>query len=619
MTFKEDHLTMRTTRLFATTMRDIPANAEVVSHQLLLRAGFIRLVTSGVYNYLPLMCRVIQNIERIVREEMNASGAQELLLAAMQPATLWETSGRWENYGKELFRFKDRHDRDTCLAPTAEEIVTHLSASELPSYRNMPANVYQISTKFRDEVRPRFGLLRGREFIMKDAYSFHSSEECLDNEYTVMAEAYTRMFKRCGLETKMVRSDSGAIGGDTSHEFMVITRSDESGQQSGENDVVHCTSCDYAANIEKAEGVPSQEGIDGQAFGFNEATIVPTKKTTTIEKLTACLNIPASLIVKTLFYQVNETQPLLVCLRGDRRIEDTKLKVLLPAGAEIRLASDEELKATFNTIKGFLGLGHVLEAVAPSDELQQALSPLSVTLPTGERIPVLMDSTLSPLKRFVIAHNKYDEHSVGVEWPTALHELMVKHSADVTSVSAGDGCIECGGELQVSRGIEVGNIFKLGKKYTQAMDVSYTSEAGEKEYALMGCYGIGITRVAAAVVEQLHDENGIIWPMALAPYKVCIVTANTHDETQAALGEDLYQQLSAVYQDDVLLDDRNERAGVKFKDADLMGFPIRITVGKHAVEGQVEVLLRGTKQTELVPMDDVLNRVQRLIDASIEN
>jgi prolyl-tRNA synthetase len=605
---------MRATRLFATTLRDTPSDAEVISHQLLVRAGFIRRVTSGVYNYLPLMWRVLQRIEHIVREEMNAAGAQELLLAAMQPATLWQASGRWDNYGKELFRFKDRHDRDTCLAPTGEEIVTHLASTELPSYRNMPCNVYQIATKFRDEVRPRFGLLRGREFIMKDAYSFHASQACLDAEYERMAQAYTTMFERCGLTTKMVRSDSGAIGGDVSHEFMVITRQDDAVQQSGENDVVHCPACDYAANIEKAEGVPSTEGTDGAAFGMTETAVVPTKKTTTIEKLTACLNVPATLICKTLFYKVNETTPLLVLLRGDRAVEETLLARALPAGLELRLGTEDEMKAHFSTNKGFLGLAHVLDQfslnAAPSPN---ALTALQVTLPTGECMAVLVDATVPPLKRFVMAHNRYDEHTVGTQWPEALHLLLQEHAVAISAVCPGDACPECGAPLEVSRGIEVGNIFQLGTKYTRAMDITYTTEEGNLTYSIMGCYGIGISRIAAAVVEQHHDAHGICWPVSIAPYRICIVIANTQDETQAAMGERLYESLNARYPGDVLLDERDERAGVKFKDADLMGFPVRITVGKMASESQVELKLRTEKDVQLVQESQIQTHLESIV------
>jgi prolyl-tRNA synthetase len=607
---------MRMTRLFATTLRDIPAEAEVVSHQLLLRAGYIRRVSSGVYNFLPLMWRVLMKIEQIIREEMNAAHAQELLLPVVQPATLWEASGRWATYGKELLRFKDRHDREGCFAPTGEEVITALGGAELKSYRQLPVNLYQIGTKFRDEVRPRFGLLRGREFIMKDAYSFHANTACLEAQYEQMAKTYHQIFERCGLDTKMVRSDSGAIGGDVSHEFMMLTKDDPNGQASGENDVIHCNACSYAANVEKAEGeLPISTTTDGKTLGFHDVKIVATKKTTTIEALTTCLQIPSTLIAKHLLYMVNEEIPVLVSIRGDRNVEGTKLKNALHTEArpvyELRLASPEELKARFNTIKGFLGVAHLQEAIRVATPVQQRFNEaLQVVLDNGEAIPFLVDRSLCELKAFVIAHNRYDEHTVGFDWQPQIHEWIQTHALPLFAVVAGDACPECGQAVSVSRGIEVGNIFQLGRKYTQPMGYTFTAEDGTEQHATMGCYGIGVTRVAASAVEQHHDDWGIIWPDAIAPYKLIIVIANTNDPTQATLGEALYSTLSRLFPDEVLLDDRDERAGVKFKDADLMGFPLRITVGKFASEGKVEVKRRGEKDAQQVIVESLADALK---------
>lgn len=602
---------MRMTKLFASTLRDIPAEAEVVSHQLLLRAGYIRRVSSGVYNFLPLMWRVLMNIEQIVREEMNRASAQELLLPVVQPSSLWEASGRWATYGAELLRFKDRHDRDGCFAPTGEEIITALGGSELKSYRQMPVNLYQFGTKFRDEVRPRFGLLRGREFIMKDAYSFHTSPDCLQAEYDVMATVYQRIFERCGLETKMVRSDSGAIGGDVSHEFMMLTKEDANGQKSGENDVIHCEACGYAANIEKADGgLYTPTSTNGEDFGFTSTEMKPTKKTTTIELLTACLGIPATLICKTLLYMVNEEIPVLVMIRGDRNVESTKFKNALHSTGtviqDVRLASPEELKERFNTIKGFLGLAHMQDSICESTPETQRLSEsLQVVLASGERIPLYVDASVVELKSFVIAHNRYDEHSVGFNWNAQVATWIKTHALPLYALQAGDACPDCGQPVAVSRGIEVGNIFQLGTKYTKAMNYTYTDEDGSEKHAIMGCYGIGITRVAAAAVEQHHDDWGIIWSEAIAPYKIAVVVANSNDDTQKALGESIYQSLQTQYPDAIILDDRDERAGVKFKDADLMGFPIRVTVGKLASESKVEVKHRREKEAHTVLAEEL--------------
>jgi prolyl-tRNA synthetase len=615
---------MRMSRLFATTLRDTPAEAEVVSHQLLVRAGYIRRIASGIYTYMPLMWRVLQNIQTIIREEMNAAGAQEILLPTVQPADLWERSGRWQTYGPELMRLKDRHDREACLAPTGEEVITALAESEIKSYKQLPVNLYQISNKYRDEVRPRFGLLRGREFIMKDAYSFHATQASLDEEYTRMAEAYVRIFKRCGLDTKVVRSDSGAIGGDISHEFMMLTGTDENAQQSGENDVIYCNACDYAANREKAEGrMHVDTATDGRMLGHHEAAVIKTKKADSIEKLVGMTSIPATLICKTLLYIVDKDTPLLVMIRGDRQVEALKLQGIIGQGREIRMANEQELKCYFRTGKGFLGLATMTDRIAlipenarPLERVDLGVS-VTVLIEDGKEnalhVPLLVDESMKDVSYFMIAHNRYDEHTVGFNWPDSVASLLQNNLVDLAAINKGDGCPECGASLEMTRGIEVGNIFQLGSKYSKAMGVTFTNDADEQSHFLMGCYGIGVSRVAASAIEQYHDNFGIIWPMAIAPYKMTVVIANTADETQRTLGESLYAELLKTYPNDVLLDDRDERAGVKFKDADLIGIPVRITVGKHATDGQVEIKQRHAKESALCDVNNVPETITPLL------
>ena len=563
---------MKMSKLFVQTLREFPSDAEVISHKLLVRAGYIRKLASGVYNYLPLMWRVLKKVENIVREEMDNAGAQELLMPFVQPQELWEESGRWEVYGKELMRMKDRHDRGMCLGPTHEEIITAIARDGVKSYKQMPLNLYQIQLKFRDEIRPRFGLSRGREFIMKDAYSFDVDEAGLDKEYENMAQAYKRIFERCGLQTKVVQSDTGAIGGSMSHEFMVIIDTD-----AGENDVFYCEKCDYAANSDHAASKLSEAKIDG---GFSKAEIIDTPNTKSIEDLVEFLKIPASVILKTLVY-ITDKKPVLVLIRGDKTVEETKLKSALGVN-EVRIASAAEIKEIM-TEKGF-------------DAEAGFIGPVGV-----QEIWTVADESVKDLKNFVVGCNQTDKHLVGANFGIEVPEP--KKFFDVRLVEKGDFCVECGAPLNVTQGIEVGNIFKLGTKYSKAMKAMFTDIDCKDKPFIMGCYGIGITRTAAAAVEKYHDENGIVWPISIAPYHVAVVPVNIKDELQVKVANEIYQELLAKGVEAVL-DDRDERPGVKFKDADLIGFPYRITVGKTIQEGLVEFKTRKTNEmVALTPAD----------------
>ena len=558
---------MRMSKLFVQTLREFPSDAEVVSHKMLVRAGYIRKLTSGVYNYLPLMWRVLRKVETIVREEMDNAGAQELLMPFVQPKELWEESGRWEVYGKELMRLRDRHNREMCLGPTHEEIITAIARDGLKSYKQMPVNLYQIQSKFRDEVRPRFGLLRGREFIMKDAYSFDTSQEGLEKEYENMAQAYTRIFKRCGLNTKMVQSDSGAIGGSVSHEFMVITDTD-----AGENDVFYCDSCDYSANSNHAVSKLPEVLPIGT---LSEAKIMDTPNTHTIEELCKFLEIPAYCVVKTLVYIVDK-KPVLALIRGDKQVEETKLLNAV-GGIDIRIATAGEIIEMlevngFKAEPGFIG-------------------PMGLKEYNGYPITVVADETVKDLKNFVIGVNQLDKHGVGYNFgkEVELPELVT----DIRLVEAGEFCPVCGQPLKVTRSIEVGNIFQLGTKYSAPMNAVYLDQNGKSKPYVMGCYGIGISRTAAAAVEAHYDENGIKWPLAIAPYHAIVIPVSTKDEQQMKVAEDIYKTLKK-HGVEVVIDDRDERPGVKFKDADLIGFPYRITVGKGIADGVVEFKVRET-------------------------
>lgn len=574
---------MKMSKLFVQTLREFPSDAEVISHKLLVKAGYIRKLTSGVYNYLPLMWRVLKKVEDITREELNKAGAQELLMPFVQPKELWIESGRWEVYGRELMRMRDRHDREMCLGPTHEEIITSIARDGLKSYKQLPVNLYQIQLKFRDEVRPRFGLLRGREFIMKDGYSFATCQEELDAEYENMANAYTRIFNRCGLETKMVQSDSGAIGGNVSHEFMVITDTD-----AGENDVFYCD--DYSANSNHAISKLPNAVVDGSECGLTEKKVINTPDTKTIEELSEFLNVPQSVICKCLVY-IADKKPVLAYIRGDKQIEETKLMNAVGA-IDIRIATSEEIEELMNK-NGFNAKAGFISAIGMKD------------------ITIIADETVKSMKNFVVGVNENDKHMVGAN----LDDIQIKEFADIRLVEAGELCPVCGKPLKVTRGIEVGNIFQLGTKYSEPMNAVYLDKDGKAKPYIMGCYGIGITRTAAAAVEANHDEHGIKWPVAIAPYHVIVVPVNAKDETQVKVAEEIYNKLLAQGVE-VVLDDRNERAGVKFKDAELIGFPFRITVGKTIENGNVELVTRETlEKEEMTPDNAVVQVIERIKNA----
>ena len=576
---------MKMSNMFVQTMREFPSDAEVVSHKMLARAGYIKKLTSGVYTFLPLMWRVLKKVENIIRDEMDKAGAQELLMPFVQPKELWEESGRWNAYGGELMRLKDRHGRDMCLGPTHEEIITSVARDVLKSYKQLPVNLYQIQSKFRDERRPRFGLLRGREFIMKDAYSFSTSQEDLEREYQNMWQAYTNIFKRCGLDTKAVQSDSGAIGGSVSHEFMVITDTD-----AGENDVFYCE-CDYSANSNHAVSNLPDAVTDG---GFGESKIVDTPNVGSIEDLSKFLNCPQTAICKSLVYIVDKA-PVIALIRGDKAVEETKLMNAV-GGLDIRIATSGEIEEMmkengFDAVAGFIG-------------------PKGVKKYGEYEVKIVADKTVKDLKNFVVGINQTDKHLVGANWGVDLD--LPEIVEDIRLVEAGDFCPECRKPLKVTRGIEVGNIFQLGTKYSAPMNAVYLDANGKTQPYIMGCYGIGVTRTAAAAVEAHHDDWGIKWPLAIAPYHVVVVPVSTQDEGQMKAANEIYTQLLALGVETVL-DDRNERPGVKFKDADLIGFPYRITVGKTITEGKVEFVERSNGEKLVIPVQDAIDRVVKAV------
>ena len=570
---------MKMSNMFVQTMREFPSDAEVVSHKMLARAGYIKKLTSGVYTFLPLMWRVLKKVENIIRDGMDKAGAQELLMPFVQPKELWEESGRWNAYGGELMRLKDRHGREMCLGPTHEEIITSVARDVLKSYKQLPVNLYQIQSKFRDERRPRFGLLRGREFIMKDAYSFSTSQEELEKEYQNMWQAYTNIFKRCGLDTKAVQSDSGAIGGSVSHEFMVITDTD-----AGENDVFYCDECDYSANSNHAVSNLPDANVTGN---WQSAEIIDTPNVGSIEELSKFLNCPETVICKSLVYIVDKA-PVIALIRGDKAVEETKLLNAV-GGLDIRIATSAEIEEImkqngFSAVAGFIGPN----GLKKYEEFE---------------IKIIADKTVAELKNFVIGVNQTDKHLVGANWGVDVE--LPSQIEDLRLVEAGDFCPQCGKPLKVTRGIEVGNIFQLGTKYSKPMNAVYLDANGKTQPYIMGCYGIGVTRTAAAAVEAHHDEWGIKWPLSIAPYHVVVVPVSTQDEAQMKVATEVYEQLLNAGVEAVL-DDRNERPGVKFKDADLIGFPFRITVGKTIAEGNVEFVERSNgEKISMTPQEAV--------------
>jgi prolyl-tRNA synthetase len=540
---------MRWSRTFINTLREVPADAEVISQKLMMRAGMIRKVAAGIYTYLPLGLRSVKKLENIVRQEMTRAGSTELLMPAIQPAELWMESKRWQQYGKELLRIKDRHDRDFVFGPTHEEVITDTVRDTINSYRQLPVNLYQIQTKFRDEVRPRFGLMRGREFIMKDAYSFHASRESLDETYDAMRDAYTRIFHRCALDHVPVEADTGNIGGSASHEFMVLA-------QSGEDAVVSCPNCRYGANVEKA----TSKFFDDEVEPAPSEAIAElhTPGTQTIDDVGRFLGKPTAELVKTLVFET-DLGPVMVLVRGDREANEIKIKNHLGAQT-MEMISEARFEAATGGVVGYCG-------------------------PVGTRCArVLADHSLKGRKRWIVGANKKDHH---LDFAVPGRDFPEPEYGDFTTAVAGDACVRCGTALVVHRGIEVGHIFKLGTKYSEAMHCEYLDESGKRVPMIMGCYGLGIGRTVASAIEQSHDDDGIIWPIPIAPYEVVVTILGKEEAVHTAAG-DVYEKLLAAGVD-VLLDDRDERPGVKFKDADLIGFPLRIAVGaKSLANGQIE-------------------------------
>ena len=562
-------------------MKETPSDAEVVSHQLMLRAGMIRKLASGIYNYLPLGLRSIRKFENIVREEMNKADAIEMLMPSVQPAELWQESGRWAFYGKELLRFKDRKDAEFCMGPTHEEVITDMVRRELKSYRQMPVIFYQIQSKFRDEIRPRFGLMRGREFIMKDAYSFDVDSAAADLSYSKMYHAYMRIFERCGLNFRAVEADTGSIGGSSSHEFMVLA-------DSGEDAIVSCDACRYAANVEKAES-PLFTAASGS--GSESLQKVSTPEMKTIADVAAFLNVAPDRTVKTLVYASDSGDLAMALLRGDHELNELKLKNHL-GWDEIQMASEEQILACTGSPVGFLG-------------------PIGLK----QDIPVIADRVVQGMTNVVLGANEKDQHYINAN---CGRDFEIAEFVDIRTVAAGDACPRCdSGKLEMWRGIEVGHVFKLGTKYSKALNATYLDANGREQTIFMGCYGIGIGRTVAAAIEQNHDENGIIFPLPIAPFHCSVVAVNTKDSGVMAAAEEIYFCLEKLGVE-VLFDDRDERPGVKFKDNDLIGIPLRIVVGsKGLAEGKVEVKIRSTGEILSLSIEEVAAAVKQLVEAAL--
>ncbi|SFL75950.1 proline--tRNA ligase [Salibacterium qingdaonense] len=558
---------MRQQFLFSPTLRDVPQGADIPSHQLMLRAGLIRQTASGIYSYLPLGKRVLNHVEKIIREEMNNSGAQEILMPAVQPSELWEESGRLDDYGPELMRLNDRNDRQFVLGPTHEEVITSLVRDELNSYKKLPVNLYQIQTKYRDERRPRFGVLRSREFIMKDAYSFNPDTESLAQSYDAMYEAYSNIFRRCGLDFRAVKADAGAIGGKGgTHEFMVLS-------DVGEDTIAYSDASDYAANLEIAD-LP--DTFAESAVPEEEAKSVHTPDARSMDDVSAQLFLPLDQLIKSVLFIVDDEPVLFIC-RGDHELNDVKIGNALDAGTT-RLAEEEEIRNLFDTEPGFIG-------------------------PAGipENVKVMADYAVKSISSGVCGANKIDTHLLHVH---PERDMNIDQYGDFRFVKEGDPAPDGEGTIQFAKGIEVGHVFKLGTKYSEALGAYYLDENGSSRPLLMGCYGIGVSRTLAAIIEQHHDEDGLIWPRSVAPFDLHLLVLNSKQEDQLNLGETLYENLRQ-HGYDVLFDDRKERAGVKFKDGDLIGLPVRITCGKKADEGIVEVKERRTGEMEEVHVENL--------------
>jgi prolyl-tRNA synthetase len=562
------------------TTREAPADAEVISHQLMLRAGMIKQVAAGIYTILPLGFRVLKKVEDIVRQEMDRAGAQELLMPALNPAELWMESGRWNVYGKELIRLKDRRGRDFCLGPTHEELITDLVRREIRSYRDLPLNLYQIQTKFRDEHRPRFGIMRGREFLMKDAYSFDTDEEGAQASYDAMYEAYKRIFERCGLRFRAVEADSGPIGGSFSHEFMVLA-------DAGEDEIAHCQACGYASNIDKAEAVGEDYPADLQLKPLKKV-LTPDMKT--VEEVCDFLGLSPQNLVKTMLYMADDS-PLAVLVRGDHSVNETKL-TNLTAAQELRMADGAAIQRITGGPEGFSG-------------------------PVGlENIRIIADLAIKGMRNFVTGANEKDHHLINVNMG---RDFKIESFHDLRPVQAGDPCPKCGAPLTIEKGIEVGHVFKLGTKYSEALKATFQDHQGREKFVIMGCYGIGVGRTMAASIEQNNDPDGIIWPVPIAPYHVYILPVSMKDEKVTETAENIY---SACIERglEALIDDREERAGGKFKDADLLGIPYRVTVGpKNLAQGKVELNRRADGSTDLVETEGIVDALRQEITAALES
>ena len=559
---------MKMSNMLVSTLREVPAEAEIDSHKLMLRAGMIRKMAAGIYNYMPIGLKVLKNIEEIVREEMNTAGAQEFLASAVLPAELWQESGRWDVYGDEMFRLKDRNNRDFCLGPTHEEVFTDIARNEIKSYKQLPVNLYQIQTKYRDERRPRFGIMRSREFIMKDAYSFDKDQAGLDVSYDKMHDAYVKIFNRCGIDAKCVEADSGAIGGANSAEFMVKS-------EVGEDDVVFCSACDYAANIEKAEATPEKAEVEE----LLEMEKVATPDSRGIYEVSEFLKVSPKKTVKLLMFNV-DGKIVGVVVRGDREVNEVKVANAAQASGDIIMASNEEYTKATNCEPGFGG-------------------------PVGIKVDLLLvDEEVANMYNMILGANETGYHLKNVNYGRDFEGVV----GDFRKIESGEKCPKCGSEVTIARGTEVGHIFKLGTKYSAAMNATFIDENGKHVPFVMGCYGIGVTRTMASIIEQHHDENGIIWPLSVAPYHVSVIPVNIKDEAQMKIANKLYDELRKIGVD-AILDDRNERPGVKFKDSELIGIPMRVTVGKKITDGEVEFKLRDGEM-EVIKIEDVLEKVK---------
>ena len=567
---------MLASRLYSPTLREIPADAVVVSHQYMLKAGMMRKISNGLYAFLPLAWRSIRKIEDIIREEMAKIGCQEIMMPIVQPAELWQETGRWAVFGPEMFKLKDRHDHEYCLGPTHEELITALTRMDTSSYKQLPVSLFQIQNKYRDEKRPRFGLMRSREFIMKDAYTFDADEEGLDKQYKLMYDAYTRIFTRCGLHFRPVIADTGAIGGSGSHEFEVIA-------DAGEADIVYCTSCDFAANVEAVQ----PKAVSQHIHNDKEKELVSTPGQHAISMVCEYLHAPVSQSIKAVVYRLDD-KVILAMVRGDHEVNEVRLQNIYHA-VNVGMASDEDLKACGLTA------GYI--------------SPIG--LKTSDKFDIVVDASVMEMEDACCGGNQKDMHYIHVNPKRDFPNVRVD---TIRLIDTHDVCPVCGGHIEMKKGIEVGQVFKLGTKYSEALGCNFLDQNGKSHPMVMGCYGIGVTRTVAASIEQNHDEDGIIWPINIAPYEAVIVPFNTKDEEVMKVAKELYEALNTS-RDEIVLDDRKGRAGPKFKDADLIGYPVRVTIGKKLKEnGTVEIKIRRTGEVIEVPFAEAAEKVNSVLN-----